>query len=99
MASCSLASLPRRCGAIFSLTFATARATPLPINRLPPSLSSTASCTPVDAPEGIVARPTTRYLSVTSTSTVGRSEEHTSELQSHHDHVCPLLLEKKKSQP
>src|SRR5437773_5548270 len=26
-----------------------------------------------------------------------RSEEHTSELQSHHDHVCRLLLEKKKS--
>src|SRR5437773_5771461 len=28
----------------------------------------------------------------------GRSEEHTSELQSHHDLVCRLLLEKKKSQ-
>src|SRR5437773_5983099 len=28
---------------------------------------------------------------------VGRSEEHTSELQSHHDLVCRLLLEKKKS--
>src|SRR3970040_390204 len=27
--------------------------------------------------------------------TVGRSEEHTSELQSHHDLVCRLLLEKK----
>src|SRR6266851_10226878 len=27
----------------------------------------------------------------------GRSEEHTSELQSHHDLVCPLLLEKKKT--
>src|SRR5437773_5628003 len=26
---------------------------------------------------------------------LGRSEEHTSELQSHHDHVCRLLLEKK----
>src|SRR5437667_3431727 len=26
-----------------------------------------------------------------------RSEEHTSELQSHHDIVCRLLLEKKKS--
>src|SRR5260221_7324759 len=26
----------------------------------------------------------------------GRSEEHTSELQSHSDHVCRLLLEKKK---
>src|SRR5437773_4647755 len=28
----------------------------------------------------------------------GRSEEHTSELQSHHDLVCRLLLEKKKIQ-
>ena len=26
-----------------------------------------------------------------------RSEEHTSELQSHHDLVCRLLLEKKKA--
>src|SRR5437667_4127425 len=28
----------------------------------------------------------------------GRSEEHTSELQSHHDLVCRLLLEKKNKQ-
>src|SRR5437773_5922662 len=28
----------------------------------------------------------------------GRSEEHTSELQSHHDLVCRLLLEKKKDE-
>src|SRR5437667_3902764 len=28
-----------------------------------------------------------------------RSEEHTSELQSHHDIVCRLLLEKKKIEP
>src|SRR5437667_3383781 len=42
--------------------------------------------------------------SVTTTSTsalsrpwsADRSEEHTSELQSHHDLVCRLLLEKKK---
>src|SRR5437588_6343143 len=30
--------------------------------------------------------------------TFGRSEEHTSELQSHSDLVCRLLLEKKKTQ-
>src|SRR5437667_4373188 len=30
------------------------------------------------------------------TSAFARSEEHTSELQSHHDLVCRLLLEKKK---
>src|SRR5437773_9701129 len=29
--------------------------------------------------------------------TIMRSEEHTSELQSHHDLVCRLLLEKKKT--
>src|SRR5437773_2783014 len=33
-----------------------------------------------------------------STSRENRSEEHTSELQSHHDLVCRLLLEKKKHQ-
>ena len=31
------------------------------------------------------------------TNMAERSEEHTSELQSHHDHVCRLLLEKKKT--
>src|SRR5437773_5078079 len=36
-------------------------------------------------PRAFVARPRRR----------GRSEEHTSELQSHHDLVCRLLLEKK----
>src|SRR6266540_7255510 len=36
-------------------------------------------------------------VSATVSSTdAGRSEEHTSELQSHHDLVCRLLLEKKK---
>src|SRR5437773_9023174 len=39
------------------------------------------------APEGILLR---------NDTTVRRSEEHTSELQSHHDLVCRLLLEKKK---
>src|SRR5437773_7379085 len=36
-----------------------------------------------------------RKTTAPSTSS-GRSEEHTSELQSHHDLVCRLLLEKKK---
>src|SRR5437773_7132813 len=39
-------------------------------------------------------RPTARRSRSCPTST--RSEEHTSELQSHHDLVCRLLLEKKK---
>src|SRR5437773_7502225 len=33
----------------------------------------------------------------TNCSVMVRSEEHTSELQSHHDLVCRLLLEKKKN--
>src|SRR5438477_8545077 len=41
-----------------------------------------------------------RFLAITSTSTTRhrpkRSEEHTSELQSHVNLVCRLLLEKKK---
>src|SRR5438034_7487227 len=41
-----------------------------------------------------------RFLSSSSCARVGnwpRSEEHTSELQSHSDLVCRLLLEKKKT--
>src|SRR5437773_7463616 len=34
---------------------------------------------------------------IASTGASGRSEEHTSELQSHHDLVCRLLLEKKNA--
>ena len=34
--------------------------------------------------------------SVIQSEVIRRSEEHTSELQSHHDLVCRLLLEKKK---
>src|SRR5437667_6787638 len=41
-----------------------------------------------------------RYITLAPVATVlglaFRSEEHTSELQSHHDLVCRLLLEKKK---
>src|SRR5437667_8946648 len=36
------------------------------------------------------------YQSLGTLLQVRRSEEHTSELQSHHDLVCRLLLEKKK---
>ena len=43
--------------------------------RSPPSRSSTASCTPVDAPEGTAARPTAPDSSSTSTSTVGLPRE------------------------
>src|SRR5471032_3707321 len=36
------------------------------------------------------------FMLPTASSTALRSEEHTSELQSHHDLVCRLLLDKKK---
>src|SRR5437667_11114456 len=44
-------------------------------------------------------RSTTERMSaiVISMALMRRSEEHTSELQSHHDLVCRLLLEKKKN--
>src|SRR5574343_1508863 len=42
------------------------------------------------------ARFDTRASSVSIRRSQPRSEEHTSELQSHHDIVCRLLLEKKK---
>src|SRR3954466_3259727 len=46
--------------------------TPLPPQRLlSPSRSSTASCAPVEAPDGTAARPMLPSSSVTSTSTVG----------------------------
>src|SRR5437773_7344643 len=38
-----------------------------------------------------------RRRTATSMGLLLRSEEHTSELQSHHDLVCRLLLEKKKN--
>src|SRR5947207_4025087 len=38
-----------------------------------------------------------RSWAISSVWRVGRSEEHTSELQSHSDLVCRLLLEKKKN--
>src|SRR5437773_7747554 len=51
----------------------------------------------------LIRAPTSRIIAMVSllrsrkrTTTVSRSEEHTSELQSHHDLVCRLLLEKKK---
>src|SRR5947207_3937934 len=40
----------------------------------------------------------TRELAVQVHAVMGRSEEHTSELQSHSDLVCRLLLEKKNEE-
>src|SRR5437868_9621105 len=71
------------------------------------SRSPKAACTPilircvaigVDCPVRRVgsAPATLKYLSATYLIKIGRSEEHTSELQSRFDLVCRLLLEKKK---
>src|SRR5438034_7250337 len=46
--------------------------------------------------DGIIARQVAEF-SASARSLRGRSEEHTSELQSHSDLVCRLLLEKKKT--
>ncbi len=53
------------------MTDVTARSTPLPPYSSPPSLSSTASKAPVDAPLGTAARLCVPSSSTTSTSTVG----------------------------
>ena len=63
--------MPVTAAAISPSTFATARVTPLPCQRSPPSRSSVASNSPVEAPEGTAARPLAPELSPTSTSTVG----------------------------
>src|SRR5437773_9140842 len=43
-----------------------------------------------------ILRPTNGRVLLGGDDVHARSEEHTSELQSHHDLVCRLLLEKKK---
>ncbi|SKW43028.1 Uncharacterised protein [Mycobacteroides abscessus subsp. abscessus] len=49
--------------------------TPLPPYRASPSRSSTASCSPVEAPEGTAARANVPSVKATSTSTVGLPRE------------------------
>ncbi len=57
-------------------TLSTAFNTPFPLYRdLSPSLNSTASNWPVDAPEGTAATPTVPSSRTTSTSTVGNALE------------------------
>ena len=63
--------VPATAAAISPLTLATARVTPLPCQRSPPSRSSVASNSPVEAPEGTAAWPCAPERSPTSTSTVG----------------------------
>src|SRR5260221_473340 len=48
------------------------------------------------AVDSVVLGPGLKLMEAASSSKAVRSEEHTSELQSHSDLVCRLLLEKKK---
>ncbi len=75
MAPCSVARAPTSAPAMSWLTLDTALATPLPLQASPPSRSSVASNSPVEAPEGTAARPLAPESSVTSTSTVGFPRE------------------------
>src|SRR5260221_2735521 len=54
---------------------------------------------PAPAPVSRNVSPVGEINMTLATPTVERSEEHTSELQSHSDLVCRLLLEKKKIEP
>src|SRR5437773_7433112 len=55
--------------------------------------TTSSSSAPSPAANAAVAR----RVATIHRETAARSEEHTSELQSHHDLVCRLLLEKKKT--
>src|SRR5215472_4425747 len=68
--------MPMIAGPIRSVTWRTAVSTPLPPYRLlSPSRSSSASCTPVEAPEGTAARPSAPPERSTSASRVGFPRE------------------------
>ncbi len=67
----SSTSSPVISGAIISFTFCTAFSTPLPLYLFSPSLSSSASCLPVDAPDGTCALPKAPDSVIQSTSIVG----------------------------
>ena len=54
---CSETSIPIKLFEIILFTFFIALETPFPRYDLPPSLNYTASCSPVDAPEGTAALP------------------------------------------
>src|SRR5258706_596671 len=72
----SAASSPAMDLAISLLALATALRTPLPrYFDLSPSRSSSASCSPVEAPEGTAARPSAPPSRTTSASTVGLPRE------------------------
>src|SRR5437773_9052880 len=57
------------------------------------------SAWPPSLPRCLPPPPRETAFLLQQSSAIPRSEEHTSELQSHHDLVCRLLLEKKKLKP
>src|SRR5437773_4865667 len=63
-------------------------------------IAKTGSIDRVNSLSGYIERPDGRTITFSIQANAhARSEEHTSELQSHHDLVCRLLLEKKKNPP
>src|SRR5437588_10719149 len=64
--------------------------------RSPPSAGGTPRTSPLEIVEAAWAAGREIRERRLATAKRGRSEEHTSELQSHSDLVCRLLLEKKK---
>src|SRR5260221_5796375 len=82
---------------------ATTEIYPLPLHDpLPISSADTFSCDASALRGAVLGAPpfepvtANRGSAVCRSASAGRSEEHTSELQSHSDLVCRLLLEKKK---
>src|SRR5437773_6556131 len=88
------------CAPISASTFSvTASCRPNPASLASPTWrSSDASSASSSVDLNEATSPCGRFL-MKPTVSLTRSEEHTSELQSHHDLVCRLLLEKKKKQP
>src|SRR5437667_6756245 len=72
------------------------RSTLFPYTTLFRSMSSGRMPSRIHQTESSESRPRAQEAKGAPLSVRIRSEEHTSELQSHHDLVCRLLLEKKK---
>ena len=73
---CFVESLPIKAKAIMLLTLPTAFNVPLPPKRfLSSSRNSSASLSPVEAPEGTIALPTIPFFNVTLQATVGKPRE------------------------
>src|SRR5437667_6106719 len=85
-----------QCGQLWS-SCAASTAPPSSSTRRSGGSSSTASCLPHRKRRCACSRAVMQAPKTSTSRFRKRSEEHTSELQSHHDLVCRLLLEKKNS--